>query len=47
VAVYPSGHEDVITAPYNVTLATRVLLEHATCVLPADNKVNLLYKLLQ
>ena len=36
--VYPSGHEDVITAPYNVTLATNILLEHATCVLPADNK---------
>ncbi|KAJ1527961.1 hypothetical protein ONE63_007894 [Megalurothrips usitatus] len=36
--VYPSGHEDVVTAPYNVMLATNVLLEYATCVLPADNK---------
>ncbi|XP_034247512.1 tubulin epsilon chain-like [Thrips palmi] len=36
--VYPSGHEDVVTAPYNVLLATNILLEYATCVLPADNK---------
>ncbi|KAK3915072.1 Tubulin epsilon chain [Frankliniella fusca] len=36
--VYPSGHEDVVTAPYNVVLATNILLEYATCVLPADNK---------
>lgn len=36
--VYPAGTEDVVTAPYNVLLATRELIEHATCVFPAENK---------
>ncbi|KAJ9598586.1 hypothetical protein L9F63_010715 [Diploptera punctata] len=36
--VYPAGNEDVITAPYNVVLATRELTEHASCVFPVDNK---------
>ncbi|KAJ9575173.1 hypothetical protein L9F63_025876, partial [Diploptera punctata] len=36
--VYPAGNEDVITAPYNVILATRELTEHASCVFPVDNK---------
>ncbi|KAK0168310.1 hypothetical protein PV327_002131 [Microctonus hyperodae] len=35
--VYPASTQDVITAPYNVLLATKELLEHATCVFPADN----------
>ncbi|XP_011304188.1 tubulin epsilon chain [Fopius arisanus] len=35
--VYPAETQDVVTAPYNVLLATRQLLEHATCVFPADN----------
>ncbi|XP_063239467.1 tubulin epsilon chain-like [Bacillus rossius redtenbacheri] len=36
--VYPAGSEDVVTAPYNVALATRELLRHATCVFPVHNK---------
>nr|XP_033333191.1 tubulin epsilon chain-like isoform X2 [Megalopta genalis] len=35
--VYPTFMQDVVTAPYNTLLATRELLEHATCVFPADN----------
>nr|CAD7588389.1 unnamed protein product [Timema genevievae] len=33
-----TGNEDVVTAPYNVTLATRELSQHATCVFPVHNK---------
>lgn len=29
--------EDVITGPYNTLLATRELIEYATCVFPAEN----------
>ncbi|XP_048505221.1 tubulin epsilon chain-like isoform X2 [Athalia rosae] len=36
--VFPAGSEDVVTAPYNVILATRELIDHATCVFPAENK---------
>ncbi|XP_033333192.2 tubulin epsilon chain [Megalopta genalis] len=35
--VYPTFMQDVVTAPYNTLLATRELLEHATCVFPVDN----------
>ncbi|XP_015127404.1 tubulin epsilon chain isoform X2 [Diachasma alloeum] len=35
--VYPAQNQDVVTAPYNVLLATRELIEYATCVFPADN----------
>ena len=35
--VYPSKDDDVITSPYNSVLATRVLTEHADCVIPVDN----------
>ncbi|XP_031832288.1 tubulin epsilon chain [Nomia melanderi] len=35
--VYPMLTQDVVTAPYNALLATRELLEHATCVFPVDN----------
>ncbi|XP_063994953.1 tubulin epsilon chain-like [Diachasmimorpha longicaudata] len=35
--VYPAQNQDVVTAPYNALLATRQLIEHATCVFPADN----------
>ncbi|XP_015435999.1 PREDICTED: tubulin epsilon chain [Dufourea novaeangliae] len=35
--IYPTFMQDVVTAPYNALLATRELLEHATCVFPADN----------
>ncbi|XP_066996281.2 tubulin epsilon chain isoform X2 [Anabrus simplex] len=36
--VYPGGIEDVITAPYNVILSMKELTDHASCVLPVDNK---------
>ncbi|XP_012286251.1 tubulin epsilon chain [Orussus abietinus] len=36
--VYPAGSSDVVTAPYNVLLSTHELVEHATCVFPAENK---------
>lgn len=36
--VYPASTQDVVTAPYNVLLATRELIEHATCVFPAENR---------
>lgn len=36
--VYPANTQDVVTAPYNVLLATRELIEHATCVFPAENR---------
>lgn len=36
--MYSNGTEDVITSPYNNVLATRQLLEHATCVFPAENR---------
>jgi tubulin epsilon len=35
--VFPSEDNDVVTSPYNSTLATNALLEHADCVLPIDN----------
>lgn len=37
--VYPSDTQDVITGPYNALLATRELIEHATCVFPTENGV--------
>lgn len=30
--------QDVVTAPYNALLATRELIEHATCVFPMENE---------
>jgi len=36
--VYPANTQDTITAPYNTLLATQELVEHATCVLPVENK---------
>lgn len=36
--VYPIGTEDVITCPYNMTLATKFLTEHASCVFPVENR---------
>ena len=35
--VFPTEESDVVTSPYNSTLATHALLEHADCVLPIDN----------
>ncbi|CAG5088235.1 Similar to Tube1: Tubulin epsilon chain (Mus musculus) [Cotesia congregata] len=36
-SVHPAAAQDVITAPYNVLLASKELIDHATCVFPADN----------
>ncbi|KAK9884548.1 hypothetical protein WA026_007391 [Henosepilachna vigintioctopunctata] len=36
--VYSTGSEDVITAPYNMMLATQHLIEYATCVFPFENR---------
>ncbi|GLG93087.1 Tubulin alpha-4 chain, partial [Gryllus bimaculatus] len=36
--VYPAGNEDVITAPYNVALATNELIRNASCVFPVNNQ---------
>lgn len=30
--------QDVVTAPYNVLLATRELIDYATCVFPIENE---------
>ncbi|XP_063909637.1 tubulin epsilon chain-like isoform X1 [Zophobas morio] len=38
VCVYPTGTEDVITAPYNMAFATQELVNSATCVFPVENK---------
>merc|ERR1712137_1215817 len=37
VCVCPSKDDDVITSPYNATLALKVLIESAHCVLPVSN----------
>ncbi|XP_044727332.1 tubulin epsilon chain-like [Chrysoperla carnea] len=37
-AVYPSGTEDVIIAPYNVALSTSKLIQYASCVFPVENR---------
>lgn len=36
-AVMPSKDDDVVTSPYNTTLALDQLTHHADCVLPVDN----------
>lgn len=36
--VYPIGTEDVITCPYNMALATKELINHASCVIPIENR---------
>ncbi|KOC70391.1 Tubulin epsilon chain [Habropoda laboriosa] len=36
--VYPIVAQDVITAPYNALLATKELIEYATCVFPIENE---------
>ena len=36
-SVFPSADDDVITSPYNATLATAELIEHADVVFPVDN----------
>ncbi|XP_076624810.1 tubulin epsilon chain [Colletes latitarsis] len=35
--IYPTVMQDVVTAPYNSLLATRELIEYATCVFPVEN----------
>ncbi|XP_050491479.1 tubulin epsilon chain-like isoform X2 [Bombus huntii] len=36
--VYPIVMQDVVTAPYNVLLSTRELIDYATCVFPIENE---------
>ncbi len=36
-SVFPSSQDDVVTSPYNSTLATAQLIEHADAVFPVDN----------
>ena len=36
-SVFPSLEDDVITSPYNTTLASEKLIEYADCVFPIDN----------
>ncbi|XP_017752287.1 PREDICTED: tubulin epsilon chain [Eufriesea mexicana] len=36
--IYPIVVQDVVTAPYNMLLATRELIEYATCVFPIENE---------
>lgn len=36
-SVFPSADDDVITSPYNATLATAQLSEHADAIFPVDN----------
>lgn len=38
ICVYPTGTEDVITCPYNMALATKELIKHASCVVPVENR---------
>lgn len=40
-SIYPSNEDDVITSPYNSILALKELNEHADCVLPIDNQVQI------
>lgn len=37
-SVFPSADDDVITSPYNATLATAQLIDHADAVFPVDNQ---------
>jgi len=36
-SVFPSADDDVVTSPYNSTLALQQLIEHADAVFPCDN----------
>ncbi|KAK9299410.1 hypothetical protein QLX08_007574 [Tetragonisca angustula] len=36
--IYPIVMQDVVTAPYNVLLSTRELIDYATCVFPIENE---------
>ena len=38
-SVFPSADDDVITSPYNATLATAELINHADAIFPVDNEV--------
>lgn len=37
-SIFPSADDDVVTSPYNAMLALSRLVEHADCVLPAENQ---------
>jgi tubulin epsilon len=36
--VYPSAEDDVITSPYNTTLAMKQISEYGNCVMPVENQ---------
>ena len=38
IPVYPSADDDVITSPYNTTLAMKQISEHGNCVMPVENQ---------
>ena len=38
VSVFPSEDDDVVTSPYNATLACAALAEHADCAMPVENQ---------
>lgn len=38
IPVYPSADDDVITSPYNTTLAMNKISEHGNCVMPIENQ---------
>ncbi|XP_017892178.1 tubulin epsilon chain [Ceratina calcarata] len=37
-SVYPIVMQDVVTSPYNSLLATREIIDHATCAFPMENE---------
>lgn len=36
--VFPSDRDDVVTSPYNASLALSQLIQHSDCVLPIHNQ---------
>lgn len=42
--VHPGEYNDVVTSPYNIAHSLRLLTEHASFVIPVDNKV--MYRIL-
>ena len=38
IPVYPSADDDVITSPYNTTLAMNQITEHGNCIIPVENQ---------
>lgn len=38
IPVYPSSDDDVITSPYNTTLAMKQISEYGNCIIPVENQ---------